>query len=132
MYKNYCSSIFHWNKCLLIPQVEGGWFSRRGKTRVDWEYSINFWCLNPGVAFNSLASSVHSILLTSGTLSPMSSFQSELGVPFKIQLEASHVIDKNQVSCCWILVYKPKFKMVSIRHKSFILEACLSTVCDSG
>ncbi|KAK3886088.1 hypothetical protein Pcinc_009742, partial [Petrolisthes cinctipes] len=75
----------------------GAWFSSRSKTRVGWEYSINFWCLNPGVAFSCLASTVHSILLTSGTLSPMSSFQSELGVPFKIQLEANHVINKNQV-----------------------------------
>ena len=38
-----------------------------------------------------------SIILTSGTLSPMDSFQSELGVPFPIQLEASHVIAAKQV-----------------------------------
>uniref|UniRef100_A0A674EAW9 DNA 5'-3' helicase n=1 Tax=Salmo trutta TaxID=8032 RepID=A0A674EAW9_SALTR len=37
----------------------------------------------------------HSIVLTSGTLSPMGSFSSELGVKFSIQLEAgSHVISK--------------------------------------
>lgn len=40
----------------------------------------------------------HSIVLTSGTLSPMGSFSSELGVKFSIQLEASHVISKSQVS----------------------------------
>lgn len=40
---------------------------------------------------------VHCIILTSGTLSPMQSFQSELGTPFQIKLEASHVIDKHQV-----------------------------------
>ncbi|XP_069161722.1 Fanconi anemia group J protein homolog [Procambarus clarkii] len=74
----------------------GGWFGR-GKSTVEWVYSINFWCLNPGVAFNSVGSSTRSIILTSGTLSPMNSFQSELSVPFKIQLEANHVVDKNQV-----------------------------------
>ena len=37
--------------------------------------------------------------LSLGTLSPMSSFSSELDVKFPIQLEANHVIDKKQV---WI------------------------------
>lgn len=41
---------------------------------------------------------MHSIVLTSGTLSPMDSFSSELGVKFSIQLEANHVINKSQVS----------------------------------
>lgn len=36
-------------------------------------------------------------MLTSGTLSPMASFSSELGVKFSIQLEANHVINKSQV-----------------------------------
>ncbi|XP_063613872.1 Fanconi anemia group J protein homolog, partial [Penaeus indicus] len=72
-----------------------GWLGKRAT--ISWAFSINFWCLNPGVAFSSVGAKVRSIILTSGTLSPMSSFQSELGVPFKIQLEANHVIDKNQV-----------------------------------
>ena len=37
------------------------------------------------------------VILSSGTLSPMSSFASELGVPFPIQLEANHVIQDKQV-----------------------------------
>ncbi|XP_069987166.1 Fanconi anemia group J protein homolog isoform X2 [Penaeus vannamei] len=72
-----------------------GWLGKRAT--ISWAFSINFWCLNPGVAFSSVGANVRCIILTSGTLSPMSSFQSELGVPFKIQLEANHVIDKNQV-----------------------------------
>ena len=39
------------------------------------------------------------LVLTSGTLSPTSSFQSELGLAFPIQLEANHVIKDNQASC---------------------------------
>ena len=35
--------------------------------------------------------------MSSGTLSPMTSFQSELGVPFDIQLEAGHVVSNSQV-----------------------------------
>ncbi|XP_068601664.1 Fanconi anemia group J protein [Brachionichthys hirsutus] len=59
--------------------------------------SLSFWCLNPAVAFSDLSASVKTIVLTSGTLSPMGSFSSELGVKFSIQLEASHVINKSQV-----------------------------------
>ncbi|KAK7882236.1 hypothetical protein WMY93_028410 [Mugilogobius chulae] len=66
----------------------------RMKTEV---LSLSFWCLNPAVAFSDLNGKVHSIVLTSGTLSPMSSFSSELGVTFPIQLEANHVINKSQV-----------------------------------
>ncbi|ETE61355.1 Fanconi anemia group J protein, partial [Ophiophagus hannah] len=64
------------------------------KTAVN---SLNFWCLNPAVAFSDLSSVVRSIVLTSGTLSPMDSFSSELGVNFSIQLEANHVIRNSQM-----------------------------------
>ncbi|KAM4742834.1 Fanconi anemia group J protein [Anableps anableps] len=70
----------------------------RQSTRVKTEVlTLSFWCLNPAVAFSDLSGSVHSIVLTSGTLSPMGSFSSELGVNFTIQLEANHVINKSQV-----------------------------------
>ncbi|XP_064324406.1 Fanconi anemia group J protein [Phalacrocorax carbo] len=59
-------------------------------------HMLNFWCLNPAVAFSNL-SDVRTIVLTSGTLSPMDSFSSELGVKFSIQLEANHVIRNSQV-----------------------------------
>ncbi|XP_066975355.1 Fanconi anemia group J protein homolog isoform X1 [Macrobrachium rosenbergii] len=74
---------------------KGGYY--RKNSSVGWEYLLHFWCLNPAVAFLSIGKSARSVILTSGTLSPMSSFQSELSVPFQIQLEANHVIDKNQV-----------------------------------
>uniref|UniRef100_A0A672U6L5 DNA 5'-3' helicase n=1 Tax=Strigops habroptila TaxID=2489341 RepID=A0A672U6L5_STRHB len=61
-------------------------------------HMLNFWCLNPAVAFSDL-NDVRTIVLTSGTLSPMDSFSSELGVKFSIQLEANHVIRNSQV---WI------------------------------
>ena len=40
---------------------------------------------------------LRSCIVTSGTLSPLTSFQSELGTTFPIKLEASHVITKSQV-----------------------------------
>ncbi|KAL1778558.1 Fanconi anemia group J protein, partial [Sigmodon hispidus] len=58
---------------------------------------LNFWCLNPAVAFSDINDKVRTIVLTSGTLSPLKSFSSELGVTFSIQLEANHVISNSQV-----------------------------------
>ncbi|KAG5192615.1 helicase C-terminal domain-containing protein [Tribonema minus] len=54
------------------------------------------WCLSASVCFEEIAEQARSVVLTSGTLSPMDSFASELGVPFPIQLEAGHVIDVRQ------------------------------------
>ncbi|KAI8502870.1 Fanconi anemia group J protein [Branchiostoma belcheri] len=61
-----------------------------------FSHHLHFWCLNPAVAFSELAN-CRAIVLSSGTLSPIDSFQSELGVPFPIQLEANHVVGKKQV-----------------------------------
>uniref|UniRef100_A0AAR2K6I7 DNA 5'-3' helicase n=1 Tax=Pygocentrus nattereri TaxID=42514 RepID=A0AAR2K6I7_PYGNA len=79
-----------------------GFFARPSRRRQSTRtkklvHTLSFWCLNPAVAFSDLSDSVRSIVLTSGTLSPMGSFSSELGIKFSIQLEASHVISKSQV-----------------------------------
>ena len=75
------------------------WLSKNSQSTfsLDYEYSIHFWCLNPAVTFEDFKMDVRSIVLTSGTLSPMASFSSELDMEFPIQLEANHVIDKKQV-----------------------------------
>ena len=59
------------------------------KTQVE----INIWCLSPAVVFSEIAEHAHSIILTSGTLSPMASFASELGTEFHVKLGAPHVIN---------------------------------------
>jgi regulator of telomere elongation helicase 1 len=40
---------------------------------------------------------VYSIILTSGTLSPISALISELNIKFKVKLENKHVVKKEQV-----------------------------------
>ncbi|KAM9452927.1 LOW QUALITY PROTEIN: Fanconi anemia group J protein [Salvelinus alpinus] len=93
---------YTWTTAPDVPDAQG-FFARpnrrrnsaKTKTLVD---TLSFWCLNPALAFSDISDSVHSIVLTSGTLSPMGSFSSELGVKFSIQLEAgSHVISKSQI-----------------------------------
>lgn len=57
--------------------------------------TLGYWCFHSGAAMSQLvAMGVRSILLTSGTLSPLSSFADELGIPFPPQyrLENPHVI----------------------------------------
>jgi hypothetical protein len=39
-----------------------------------------------------------SIILTSGTLSPLGAFQEEIGIPFPVQLENKHIISASQVN----------------------------------
>ena len=59
---------------------------------------LGFWCFNPGFWFNKIQSlGVRSIILTSGTLSPMKPFAFELQTTFQIELENLHVINPEQV-----------------------------------
>ncbi|XP_019099113.1 PREDICTED: Fanconi anemia group J protein homolog [Camelina sativa] len=69
--------------------------TKRGDSSGTWTHTFSLWCMNPSVVFKDLADISLSIILTSGTLSPMNSFSSELGMQFGTCLEAPHVIDVN-------------------------------------
>lgn len=57
-----------------------------------------FRCFSPGLAMQELKKlGVRSIIMCSGTLSPLDSFREDMKLPFPIQLENPHVIDKSQV-----------------------------------
>lgn len=51
--------------------------------------------MNPGITFQSIVDELNpvSILLTSGTLSPIESYEAELKIPFDVKLSCKHVID---------------------------------------
>ncbi|KAM7483732.1 hypothetical protein LguiB_008315 [Lonicera macranthoides] len=60
--------------------------------------TFSWWCFNPGIAMEDFSKlGVGSIILTSGTLSPMDSFAEELKLEFPIRLENPHVISANQI-----------------------------------
>ncbi|KFV68203.1 Regulator of telomere elongation helicase 1, partial [Dryobates pubescens] len=64
---------------------------REGKT-------LSYWCFSPGYCMQELVGQgVRSIILTSGTLSPLSSFTMEMQIPFPVCLENPHVISKHQL-----------------------------------
>uniref|UniRef100_A0A674NQG1 Regulator of telomere elongation helicase 1 n=1 Tax=Takifugu rubripes TaxID=31033 RepID=A0A674NQG1_TAKRU len=59
---------------------------------------LSYWCFSPGFSMQDLVNQgVRCIILTSGTLSPLSSFTSEMRIEFPVSLENSHVIDRDQI-----------------------------------
>lgn len=67
--------------------------ARQGSVR-----TLSYWCMSPGVVMAELKSlGVRSIVLTSGTLSPLSSYAAELRLPFPHRLENPHVIEHDQL-----------------------------------
>ncbi|GMH37031.1 hypothetical protein BSKO_04904 [Bryopsis sp. KO-2023] len=58
---------------------------------------IAFWCFSPAIAMRQLClAGMTSLILTSGTLSPMDTFAHELKLKFPIRLENNHVIKPTQ------------------------------------
>jgi len=59
------------------------------------EKVIEVICFSSSYAFTEILSKKpHSIILTSGTLSPLDTFEQEIGLSFKYKLVNTHVIDK--------------------------------------
>ncbi|KAH9598921.1 DEAD2 [Trypanosoma melophagium] len=59
--------------------------------------SLGYWCLDTSCTVQRLVSGLRSLLLTSGTLSPLDHFAAELGLCFDVCLKGSHVIQPHQV-----------------------------------
>ncbi|XP_068934202.1 Fanconi anemia group J protein isoform X2 [Petaurus breviceps papuanus] len=99
-YKVAIQQTYSWTNQIDTPDKNDFFALPKNKKRSKQKVAVNvlnFWCLNPAVAFSDISSNVRTIVLSSGTLSPMKSFSSELGVTFAIQLEANHVIQNSQV-----------------------------------
>jgi regulator of telomere elongation helicase 1 len=61
---------------------------------------LNLWCFSPGFSMRRLARlGPRSIIITSGTLSPLAATAEEIGLAFPVQLEGSHVVGASQVWC---------------------------------
>lgn len=96
---DYLSSyrLVRYSTTVFLPKESGQIYFGNSGPKITVE-TMGFWCLNPEVIFEQLTDQVNSVILASGTLSPMGTFSSELGTSFR-QLEAQHVIDKSQT---WI------------------------------
>ncbi|XP_063064363.1 regulator of telomere elongation helicase 1 [Engraulis encrasicolus] len=59
---------------------------------------LSYWCFSPGFSMQELVrQGVRSLILTSGTLSPLSSFTAEMQIDFPVSLENPHVIQRDQI-----------------------------------
>lgn len=81
------------------------WESKK-PTKADGKL-ISYWCFSPGFGMEQmLEQGIRSVLLTSGTLSPLKPFISELAIPIAVQLESPHIVTKEQV-CVGVLSQGP-------------------------
>ncbi|KAM5245935.1 regulator of telomere elongation helicase 1 [Ctenodactylus gundi] len=89
---------------------------------------LSYWCFSPGHSMRDLVhQGVHTIILTSGTLAPLSSFALEMQIPFPVCLENPHVIDKHQLWVGIIPRGPDGVKLSSAFDKRFSQE-CLSSL----
>jgi regulator of telomere elongation helicase 1 len=60
--------------------------------------TVSYWCFAPSEAMRELANlKVRSIIVTSGTLSPLQSYAMELDLPFPNRLENPHIVQDDQI-----------------------------------
>ncbi|XP_049672320.1 regulator of telomere elongation helicase 1 isoform X3 [Accipiter gentilis] len=111
--------------------------SQKKKQRTDlWNSSaakkqgktLSYWCFSPGYSMHELVrQGVRTIILTSGTLSPLSSFTMEMQIPFPVCLENPHVIDKHQL---WVGIIPkgPDGTVLTSTYERRFSEDCLSSL----
>lgn len=84
--------------------LQDGWLSKhRGQEQV-WKYNLHILCLSPDIVFSELLGA-RSIVIASGTLSPIDSFEAELGVKFPWVVHGRHVVAaQNVISSYWSFI----------------------------
>ncbi|KAJ1290715.1 hypothetical protein BS78_02G266300 [Paspalum vaginatum] len=91
---------------------------KEGKDEISSKCMMSLWCLNPAVVFQEVADQTLSVILTSGTLSPMGSFTSELGVQFEACMEAPHVINVDSQVFATVLSSGPTRHKLNASYKT--------------
>ncbi|XP_057359155.1 regulator of telomere elongation helicase 1 isoform X2 [Manis pentadactyla] len=89
---------------------------------------LSYWCFSPGLSMRELArQGVRCLILTSGTLAPVTSFALEMQIPFQVCLENPHVINKHQI---WVgIVPKgPDGAQLSSAFDKRFSDTCLSSL----
>ena len=79
-----------------------------------------FWCFTSSPAMSDLVNTqkARNILITSGTLTPLSSTQASLGIPFGVTLENTHVIDPARQIYAAVLCRGPKAVELSSSYQN--------------
>lgn len=80
-----------------FPQAYNVIFGTNVSIDGDECFGLVVLCMQPSLAFHNVAEQARSVVLTSGTLSPMGTFELELGAPFPIKIEAPHVVPRSHI-----------------------------------
>nr|CCC89770.1 putative helicase [Trypanosoma congolense IL3000] len=91
---------FVFGQCLEVDDDEACFFimtSGRGTGDRCSVRTLSYWCMDISRSIKGVVDSTHSLLLTSGTLSPLDHFAMELGIHFEVRLKGDHVIEQKQV-----------------------------------
>ncbi|XP_070696234.1 regulator of telomere elongation helicase 1 [Pempheris klunzingeri] len=84
---------------------------------------LSYWCFSPGFSMQELVNQqVRCIILTSGTLSPLSSFTSEMRIEFPVILENGHVIERDQILVSVIDQGPDRVQLSSAFDRRFVPE----------
>jgi regulator of telomere elongation helicase 1 len=85
----------------ITPKNNGGQAQNENGARNNNKVAartLSYWCFAPALAMQELSNlDIRSIIVTSGTLSPLPSYSMELGIPFAHTLENPHIISSDQI-----------------------------------
>ncbi|CAL8080053.1 unnamed protein product [Orchesella dallaii] len=87
------------------------------KPEDDFIFTFQILCLNPAIGFRVLKNCAFSIIVASGTLTPLNSFSCELATNFAVTLQADHVIPQKNV---WtgVAAVGPRNELLTLVKKS--------------
>ncbi|KAK6026129.1 DNA repair helicase, partial [Ostertagia ostertagi] len=88
--------------------------------RPGYKTSISLWCMSPELAFTSAFAECRSVILASGTLCPVDTLKTELGLKFHSQMEGDQVIPADQIFA----------SVLPVGINGFKLCATYQNVCD--
>ena len=72
--------------------------SQHDNSNVNVKWILHLWCLSPSVGLKSLMKeNVRSVILTSGTLAPLDSFEFEFDTKFECKIQNQHIIKISQM-----------------------------------
>jgi len=94
------------------PQANQQYTNRRPGSVSNWlkkdshsqssivrKWILHIWCLSPSVGLKSLTkTNVRSVVLTSGTLAPLDSFEFEFDTKFECKIQNPHIIQRSQMA----------------------------------
>ncbi|CAL8080061.1 unnamed protein product [Orchesella dallaii] len=83
------------NYLLTLENIPQGHGSPSNST-TNSNPKLSIICINPSIVFRGISNQAYSIMVTSGTLSPLATFSRELGIPFESPLSLGQAISRRR------------------------------------